>query len=220
MILINTLLNYKNIIFDCDGVILNSNHIKTNGFAKLFAKYPKEDVDRIIQYHKRHGGVSRFIKIKYFYEKVLKKNIKDKEITKLAHKYGEITLKDLFNCELTPGFLDLLKFLKLKKYDLFVVSGSDEKDLIMLLKHKNIFNFFKLIKGSPKNKEENFIDIFPSKSDRKKSVYIGDSEYDYKSSLNVGLDFIFMQRFSEWNVNINFLKKNNIKYLFDFTLHL
>ena len=54
------LLNYENIIFDCDGVILDSNEIKTDAFVKLFEHYPKNKISQLINYHKKHGGVSRY----------------------------------------------------------------------------------------------------------------------------------------------------------------
>jgi len=44
VIIKENLLNYKNIIFDCDGVILDSNKIKTDAFIKLFENYPKSKI--------------------------------------------------------------------------------------------------------------------------------------------------------------------------------
>ncbi len=41
----------KAILFDFDGVILESMDIKTKAFSKLFTKYP-EYVDQIVKLHK------------------------------------------------------------------------------------------------------------------------------------------------------------------------
>ena len=38
---IDELLNEKNVIFDFDGVILNSHKVETDGFYELFKKYGK-----------------------------------------------------------------------------------------------------------------------------------------------------------------------------------
>jgi beta-phosphoglucomutase-like phosphatase (HAD superfamily) len=46
------------IVFDFDGVILESADIKTNAFRALFASYP-EHVDQIVDFHLRNAGVSR-----------------------------------------------------------------------------------------------------------------------------------------------------------------
>ena len=44
---------YKSLIFDCDGVILNSNQVKTNAFRKVFEKYNINAVDEFIKYHEK-----------------------------------------------------------------------------------------------------------------------------------------------------------------------
>ena len=45
--------NIKNFIFDCDGVILNSNEIKSNAFAQSLKDEPTDLVDAFIEYHKQ-----------------------------------------------------------------------------------------------------------------------------------------------------------------------
>ena len=57
---------YKSLIFDCDGVILNSNKIKSNAFRKVLKKFNQIAVDEFIKYHKDNGGISRYIKFEYF----------------------------------------------------------------------------------------------------------------------------------------------------------
>ena len=50
---------YKTIVFDCDGVILNSNRIKTEGFEYSVKNFGDEAVKEIKNYHLKNGGVSR-----------------------------------------------------------------------------------------------------------------------------------------------------------------
>lgn len=213
------LLDYKNIIFDCDGVILDSNKIKTDAFIKLFENYPKDKIDQLVDYHKKYGGVSRYKKISYFFKRLLNKNLSEIDLKLLAKKYSNITLNELKKSNFIPGLLDLLIYLKHKKKKLFVVSGSDEKDLIQILKYKKIDIYFEKIKGSPKNKNDNLIDLLPDSKDRKDSIYIGDSNYDFITSKNLGLKFIFISGYSEWKVSKNFLTKNKILYLKNFIHH-
>ena len=216
MIFEEVLLNYENIIFDCDGVILDSNSIKTNAFVKLFEHYPKSKINQLINYHKKYGGVSRYEKILYFYNVILEKNISEININLLAKKYSEISLKDLKKSNFVPGLLDLLIFLKNNKKKLFIVSGSDEKDLKKIMKHKKINKYFDKIKGSPKNKGDNLIELIAELSQRKNSVYIGDSEYDYKISKSLGFEFIYISGYSEWVVSEDYLLKNQILNSNDF----
>ena len=108
------LLNYEHIIFDCDGVILNSNKIKTNAFKKLFHNNPKYLVNKIVTYHKNNGGKSRYMKIKYFYKNLLKKELSEKDLKDQAELYSKITLNDLKESNFIPGLLKLLKIFKKK----------------------------------------------------------------------------------------------------------
>lgn len=54
------------IVFDCDGVILDSVPTKTRAFARLAEPYGAEARDRFVMYHMTHGGVSRYRKFAWF----------------------------------------------------------------------------------------------------------------------------------------------------------
>ena len=54
------------IVFDFDGVLAESVDIKTRAFALLFRDEGEEVVRKVIDFHLKNGGVSRFEKIKFF----------------------------------------------------------------------------------------------------------------------------------------------------------
>ena len=45
----NNLNKYKSLIFDCDGVILNSNKIKTDAFRKVLNNFDQNAIDEFIR---------------------------------------------------------------------------------------------------------------------------------------------------------------------------
>ena len=69
---------YKSLIFDCDGVILNSNKIKTDAFRKVLNNFDQNAIDEFIKYHQTNGGISRYIKFEYFLNNILPKYEKNK----------------------------------------------------------------------------------------------------------------------------------------------
>ena len=77
---------YKSLIFDCDGVILNSNEIKTEAFRKTLQKYNLDAVDEFIKYHKENGGLSRYIKLENFLKNILPKYDKNLRFNKFELK--------------------------------------------------------------------------------------------------------------------------------------
>ena len=62
---------YSTIFWDFDGVILNSDEVRTKGFKYIFDGYSKKYIDKLINYHKINGGLSRYEKIEYFSQKIL-----------------------------------------------------------------------------------------------------------------------------------------------------
>ena len=60
--------NNINIIFDFDGVILDSNNVKTIAFKNISKRFGVSKSIALVKYHIKNGGVSRFIKIKWFVE--------------------------------------------------------------------------------------------------------------------------------------------------------
>ena len=60
----------KNIILDFDGVILDSIPVKTEAFKQLFSDFSDDDVDLLIDFHLKNGGMSRYKKIEYFFKNI------------------------------------------------------------------------------------------------------------------------------------------------------
>ena len=56
----------KAIVFDFDGVILESVDIKTKAFIKLYENYPPKIKEEVKRYHLKHLGISRYEKIFHF----------------------------------------------------------------------------------------------------------------------------------------------------------
>jgi HAD superfamily hydrolase (TIGR01549 family) len=170
----------KNIIFDFDGVILDSVPVKTEAFRKLFEEFSDDRVEKLIEYHLLNGGKSRYIKIKYFFEEILFQNVSEDEILKYANRYSELTKEELTN----PKYIikDAIDFIKenYQKYNMHIASGADENDLKYICDKLELTSYFLSINGSPRNKYEIVKDILKNnKYNKKETILIGDSINDY-----------------------------------------
>ena len=67
----------KAIIYDFDGVILDSVKIKTLAFEELYSSYGKEIQNKVKSYHLLNGGISRYNKLKYYHKNFLNIDIND-----------------------------------------------------------------------------------------------------------------------------------------------
>ena len=74
------LAQYQTLVFDCDGVILNSNKIKTQAFYKVAKVYGYEPAQKLKDYHVQNGGISRYQKFEYLLTNILQKTLKKKSL--------------------------------------------------------------------------------------------------------------------------------------------
>jgi phosphoglycolate phosphatase-like HAD superfamily hydrolase len=180
----------RNILFDFDGVILDSMTIRSYGFRKIFEKFDDKLIEKLLRYHNENGGLSRYIKIKYFYNKLLGKEILEKDIQNYANNFSEIMKKKLTNKDYLIA--DTLEFIKdgFKEYNLHIVSGSDGEELRFLCKELGVSNYFKSIHGSPTHKNELVESVlFDNDYVEKETILIGDSVNDYEAAEANNIDF-------------------------------
>jgi phosphoglycolate phosphatase-like HAD superfamily hydrolase len=165
------------ILWDFDGVLMDSMPVRDKGFELVLASYPKAQVDELMQYHRQNGGLSRYVKFRYFFEKILNKPITEEEVQVLAKAFSDIMLQSLLN----PALLiqEAWNFVKQKhlKIDMHIVSGSDGKELNIICRHLNLSDYFKSIQGSPVAKRD-LVKSILEKYHYKNPVLIGDSIND------------------------------------------
>lgn len=205
--------DYKSLIFDCDGVILNSNKIKTEAFRTIFQPFGLDLANEMVRYHVNHGGISRYKKIDYFLENYLKNQKKEyiKDLkTDLLKNFSEIVKKKLVKSEVCQN-LELLR-LKTKNSKWFIVSGGDEKELNYTFKSKKISSLFDGgIYGSPSNKYEIIENEIKNGNIIQPAIYFGDSKLDYEVADFFNFSFTFVLQWTEFdNWKSFFVDKNNV----------
>ena len=180
----------KNILFDFDGVILDSMKIKGDGFVELFSKHNELDIKSIEEYHYKNGGISRFKKIEYFYKHILKVSITQNEIEELADKFSVIIENKLYNKEnLIKNTIDFI-INNYEEYKLHIVSGSEHLELNDLCDYFNLTEYFITINGSPTIKDVIVKNImYQYNYNSNETILIGDSINDYNSAKYNKIDF-------------------------------
>ncbi|WP_158975124.1 HAD family hydrolase [Cellulophaga sp. L1A9] len=181
----------KTILWDFDGVILDSMKIRDLGFEIIFESYEAKDVKKLLEFHRINGGLSRYVKIRYFFEEILKKEVSENTIIKFASKFSEYMRAELtqkkYLIEETVNFIGQ----NYNKYNFHIVSGSDQNELRFLCEKLEINTFFLSIHGSPTPKIQLVKDLLTIyKYDKKEVFLIGDSINDYEAATINSIDFI------------------------------
>ena len=183
------------VVFDCDGVIFDSNDLKTKAFRESLSAYPRHTVEDFIRYHQMYGGISRYVKFEKFFTDFIGIKPDPNTIDKLLYRFGVICRRLYRQVNITPGCCDVLSCLS-KNYSLYVASGSDEHELRAVLEARDLSRYFSDVFGSPKTKDECLQEIIRRAATRR-ILFIGDARTDWLAARKAGLTFIFMSEYSD-----------------------
>jgi len=183
-------INKKVILWDFDGVILDSMEVREMGFVKVLGNYPEEQVKLLLKYHKENGGLSRYVKFRYFMEEILNEPLDEKKVAAMANQFSEIMRTSLGSRD--QLIHEVINFIRSQftEFDMHIVSGSDGEELRFLCDKLEISGHFKTIQGSPEPKISLVNNILKQFKYEKSTVcLIGDSINDFDAANQNKIDF-------------------------------
>jgi HAD superfamily hydrolase (TIGR01549 family) len=198
----------KVIFWDFDGVLMDSNAVRDLGFERVLGAFPKEQVAQLLAFHQANGGLSRYVKFRYFFENIRGESITDEEILIWAERFSVIMKELLVNPKLLIE--ETLNFVKENqgKYIMHITSGSDQEELRYLCKSIGIDHLFTSIHGSPKPKKEWVSELIATYGYENDScVLIGDSLNDFEAAMHANIQFMAYN-------NAHLVKKSTINSIF------
>ena len=207
-----TLANYHTLIFDCDGVILDSNRIKTEAFRKVAAPIDAELAEELVCYHVENGGISRYRKFDYFIGRCRERGIEVPSNEVLCKRFGDRVRDALMDCPVT----DCLPALRAATpgSTWMVASGADQAELREVFKARGLASLFNGgIFGSPTGKREIVRETFEKHGKPRPALMLGDSREDFHAARGAGIDFVFVSAWSEFDGLDTFAAENNVPVL-------
>ena len=182
--------NIRAIIFDFDGIIVESVDIKTQAFAELYRSYGDEVVQKVVAHHEANGGMSRYEKIQHYHNSYLGKPISLVEVENLASRFSEVVMDKVINAPYVGGVLEFLENYK-NIYEYFISTGTPQDEIESILTIKNIGHYFKSVLGSPIKKTEHVKSILKEFGYKPLEViFVGDAQSDIEAAQANGLGFI------------------------------
>lgn len=177
------------IIFDFDGVLVESVNVKADAFLHIFRDYPQLR-DKIYELHMEHGGISRHKKFRMIYEDMLGKPISKEEESRLADEFAEYVFKRVVDAPFVAGAFDFLNKYK-DKFMIFVVSGTPDAEIKKIVRKRNMGSYFKEVLGSPASKAQlnrEILDKYALMPNE--MLFVGDAMDDYAGAKKTGINFI------------------------------
>ena len=196
---------YATLVFDCDGVVLDSNRIKTEAFRATALPWGAAAAEALVAHHIAHGGVSRHVKFAHFLDHILPEHApghaqeagRAAALEGLLAAYGRAVQAGLMACAVAEG-LDALRAATPGARWL-IVSGGDQAELRALFAARGLARHFDGgIFGSPDNKDSILAREQAAGTIRGPALFLGDSRYDHEAASRAGLDFVFVSDWSEF----------------------
>lgn len=196
---------YEVYIFDCDGVILDSNELKIEAMKNALEEHfsAKNLIAECVDYFRHNFGKSRFHHVAHFLDSIL--TIEDDNRSKIE----QLILADFskqcrtlyLKAQLTHGFMSFLAQCKGKRY---VASGSEQIELRDIFVQRGFDAHFDGVFGSPTPKVELIRNILEQENNTN-AVMFGDAESDMMSAMQNHIDFVFYAPYS--NVKEKMIKQ-------------
>ncbi|EHR6711108.1 HAD family hydrolase [Vibrio parahaemolyticus] len=187
---------YEVYIFDCDGVILDSNQLKIEAMKNALEVHfsDQELIVKCVDYFSHNFGKSRFHHVSYFLNRILniEEDKKDELEQLILADFSKQCRRLYVTAEVTPGFLKLLTECKGKRY---VASGSEQSELRDVFFQRGLDIHFEDVFGSPTPKVEH-IQYILKREKTTNAIMFGDAESDMRSAKENNIDFVFYSPYS------------------------
>lgn len=206
---------YKTFVFDCDGVVLNSNKTKVNAYFTVAKRMGGTDAQAqaLVEHHIAKGSFPRNGKIEYYFNHILKQPLTTEIMQKYMHAFDDVLDTTLMECEVAPGLDSLKKATPHARW--MLLSGGDQAELRRIFPRRHLDHFFEAgIFGGPDQKEHVLAREIANGNIQLPALFLGDSKYDHQASVGAGLDFVFLSGWTEvfdWEAYCNNNKINVVK---------
>jgi phosphoglycolate phosphatase-like HAD superfamily hydrolase len=208
--------HYKTIVFDCDGVVLNSNKTKVNAYFAVAKKMGGTDAQAqaLVDHHIAKGSFPRNGKIEYYLNNIVKQPITDELMRQYMHAFDEVLDTTLMECEVATGLVELKATTPQARW--MLLSGGDQAELRRIFPRRPVGNvslahlFEAGIFGGPDQKEDVLPREIKNGNIQLPALFLGDSKYDHQAAIGAGLDFIFLSDWTEVKDWQSYCQKNTI----------
>lgn len=178
------------IIFDFDGVIVQSVETKTQAFAEIYRNEDPDKAAASVEYHHSHGGVNRRDKFRYFERSIFGRPGEDTAIDTLSLRFTELVHDAVIRFPFVDGAVEVLQAAQ-GHLPLHLVSETQQVELEGSVNQRELRPLFKQVIGAPTSKYDAFNVIIESEAyEPAKAMAIGDSVTEFHAAEALGMPFL------------------------------
>ncbi|WP_248730033.1 MULTISPECIES: HAD family hydrolase [Halomonadaceae] len=178
------------LVFDFDGVILDSASLKREAFAALYDDYPSADRQAIRAYLGRRGGQPREVKFRHIEGHILGRSVSDKDIAELCRRFKHSVEARILEAPEIAGARAFLERWH-GRLPLYLLSATPEAELRDIVEKRQLAPRFDEVIGAPPDKVTGMRNLLARRGHAARhTVMIGDSYNDYRTASGNGTRFV------------------------------
>lgn len=178
------------VIFDFDGVLVESADIKTAAFRELYRPHGEAVLAAALAHHRANGGISRRQKIRHVHATALGIRLDRDALDALCARFSGLVEDAVVAAPMVDGAADFVARHR-GRLPLFIVSGTPHDELLRIVARRRMADGFAAIYGSPPEKPPTITRILVEHALAPADVvFIGDARTDYEAARATGLRFI------------------------------
>jgi len=186
----NSLMSPRIVIFDFDGVIVESNAIKDEAFYALYLPYGESTARHALHIHLQNPGASRFEKFAIIHESLLGREITTEESNSLGRQFSSICFEAVCSCPMVAGAEQFLTTYS-KRLILALASATPEEELIAIVERRGLAPYFRHKCGKPRSKVESLSHILNYENLKpEEAIFVGDQSSDREAAMKTGITFV------------------------------
>ncbi|WP_420320380.1 HAD family hydrolase [Flagellimonas sp.] len=182
--------DYKNIIWDWNGTLLNDSWLCIEIINKILLNHGNRKLD-IDSYREVFG-----FPISDYYKKI-GIDCEKESYDVLTDEFMSDYLRRVCKCQLQNGAKDILEELKSMGVTQFILTAAHKESVIELLRHHSVEHMFEWVEGLDNHRAESKIDngynlINENSIEINETVLIGDTIHDFEVANQIGTNCILI----------------------------
>ena len=186
----------RHLFLDFDGVLVDSNSIKTEAFFELATKFFSTQAAKArVDNHQKNPGGSRFTKLAWLLSNY-RPGQPSLNQSELESEFSSLVLEKIRAANRTPELASLLRD---SNYVSHILSAAPSTEIIELVESFGWEDPFESrIHGSPETKAEHLYKL-EKLVNLETSIFVGDASTDFEVAQQFGMPFVFVSNWSEWS---------------------
>ncbi|MGR4070182.1 HAD hydrolase-like protein [Halomonas sp. LR3S48] len=178
------------LVFDFDGVVLDSATLKRQAFADLYAEAPAPQYQAVCAYLNRKGGQPREVKFRHIEAHIFGRQASEARIRELCALFKASVEQRLLQAPAIPGAVEFLARWAGKR-PLYLLSATPEAELKAIVEKRELARYFSEVVGSPPDKVTGLRNLLVRCGHAAhETVMIGDSYNDFRAARSNGTRFV------------------------------